>query len=322
MAFKNILKHFPPPSFLDIPYAGVSITDTAIRCMLFKKKGDKIYIDTYSEKALEKGIVSGGQIKNKAEVIKVLSEFKRELKIEHIKMSLPEERAYLFTSKIPIVKEEEVRGVIESKIEENVPVPPAELVFDYKLIDHSAKGHLDVIVSALPVFVLDDYIQIADESDLTLLALEIESQAIARAILKKDTDNTTLLVHFGPEKVGLYIVSFGLVHFTSTVVIRITGENDSETLLQEIKKLYVYWHTLKENVDKPERKIVEVIVCGENLQDNIAEYISQHVDAPAVVGNPWINIFNLEEFTPEMSREESLRFVDAIGLALPSEILI
>ncbi|MES3004970.1 MAG: pilus assembly protein PilM [Patescibacteria group bacterium] len=322
MTFSKILNHFPPPLFLEIPFAGVSITDASIRCILFKKKGDTVYIDKYSEKFLEKGSVVGGQIKNKPSVVKLLLELKNELSLEYVKMSLPEESAYLFTAKIPIVKEEEVRGVIESKIEENVPVPPSELIFDYKLIDHSAKGHLDVVVSALPVSVLDNYIQIANESGLTLLSLEIESQAIARAVMLKGKDNTVLLVHFGPEKVGLYVVSFGLVHFTSTVVTKITSEGELQSLLQEIKKLYTYWHTLKENVDKPERKISEVIVCGSDLPENITEYLSQHLDVPSAIGNPWINIFNFEEVVPEVSKEDSLRFADAIGLALPSETLI
>lgn len=322
MNFSKLLNHFPAPKFLDIPYAGVSITDTAVRCLLFKKKGGKLFIDKYSETILEKGTVASGQILKKDEIVKILKELKASLGIQYIKMSLPEEKAYLFTSKIPIVKEEEVRGVIESKIEENVPVPPSELVFDYKVIDHSLKGHLDVIVSALPIFMLDNYISIANDAGLELLALEIESQAIARSILKKGDNTTVLIVHFGGDKVGLYIISFGLVHFTSTVPIKISTENDLDFLLQEMKKLYTYWHTLKENVDKPERKIMQIVICGQDIKDDTKEYLLSHMDVPVVVGDPWINTFNLEEEIPEMSKGESLRFVDSIGLALPNETLI
>jgi len=322
MLFKNILNHFPPPKFLDIPYAGVSIEDSAIRCVLFGKDKGRLFLDKYVEKVLPKGVIVSGQINNKDEVIKVLTEIKKDLNIDYMKVSLPEEKAYLFTAKIPIVGQEEVRGVIESKIEENVPVSPSELVFDYKLIDHRLKGHLDVIVSALPIHLVDLYTEIAEKSGLTLLALEIESQAVARALLPTTKLDGVIIVHFGVEKIALYIVCFGIVHFTSTIPINSYEPKEFDFFMQEVRKLYIYWHTLKENADKPERKITEVVVCGEGLREDIVDYLSQHIDTKVVVGNPWENAFSIEESVPDIHHDDALRYVGAIGLALPSDVLI
>jgi Tfp pilus assembly PilM family ATPase len=44
---------------------------------------------------------------------------------------LPEEKAYLFTTSIPKVAQKDIRSAIEFKMEENVPIPASDLVFDF-----------------------------------------------------------------------------------------------------------------------------------------------------------------------------------------------
>ncbi|MBA3733484.1 pilus assembly protein PilM [Patescibacteria group bacterium] len=322
MIWKYIFEALPTPKILDIPYAGVAISDTAIRCIQFGMKDSMLFIEKFSEKPLAPGIIVSGQINKMEEVVSTLEELKKELHLDYVKISLPEEKAYLFTAKIPIIRQEEVRSAIDSKIEENVPVSPAELIFDYRIIDHRAKGHLDVVVSTLPITLVDTYVNMAKSAKLTLLSLEIESQAIARALLPKKVDVTSLIVHYGPEKVGLYVISNGLVHFTSTIPTMGQSKNNSEFLLQEIKKLYVYWHTLKENVDKPEKKISEILVCGENFNDEAVNYIRANNVTEVMVGNVWLNAFDINKSLPIIPFKDSLKYAAAVGLALPSDILI
>jgi Tfp pilus assembly PilM family ATPase len=322
MTFHKIFNAFPPPKFLDIPYAGISISDTTVRCIKFTKKDKILHIEKYSEKTVPVGVISSGEINDKDVLIKILQDLKKDLNLDHVKISLPEEKAYLFTAKIPKVKKDEVLSAIESKIEENVPVSPAELLFDYKVLDHHKKDQLDVVVSALPIDVIDTYVEVATGAGLSLLSLEIESQAIARSLLKPDNLDTVLIVNFGQEKVGLYVVSERIVHFTSTIITRGESLNNPDFLSQEIKKLYVYWHTLKENVDKAERKISQIIVCGENVDDSVVPYISAHNGAKVTLGDVWANVFNINTHVPEITFIDSLRYPAAIGLALPSSILI
>lgn len=321
MKFNKIFDAFPTPKFIDIPFAGLSISDSAVRSIKFGKKGGKLYIEKYAEKVIPVGVITNGQINNPDEVVKVLSEIKKDLNLDYVKISLPEERAYLFTAKIPLVEKEELRSAIESKMEENVPVSPLELTFDYNLFYHKQKEHLDVCVSALPISLIDQYVDMANKSGLGLLSLEIESQAIIRSLLPPHAQGTALIVHFSPGKVGLYVSSFRLVCFTSTVVIK-NGAEMSGLLLQEIKRLFTYWHTLKDNVDKADRKISQIIVCGEKFEDSMISYLSSHVDVPVVMGNVWTNVFDIDSSLPEISFSDSLRYSASVGLALPGDILI
>ena len=322
MIFQKIFDYFPPPKFLDLPFAGVSISDSHIRCMKFNKKSGGLSIEKYIEVDIPQGTVVSGQIINKEVLVQVLQKLKKDLCLEYVKVSLPEEKAYLFTTKLPRVKMSEVQSAIESKMEENVPVSPSELLFDYKLIDHKTKEHLDVVVSAFPITFIDTYVSLAQSASLILLSLEIESQAMLRALLSENNQATVLLAHFGKEKVGLYVVSRRVVRFTSTIPLKEERQEIPLFLSQEIKKLYMYWHTLKENVDVPERKIVQIIVCGENYGVEMVPFISAHNDTQVVLGNVWTNVFDINKVVPELSFNDSLRYATAVGLALPADVLI
>ena len=322
MKFSKIFDFFPPPKFLNLPFVGVSISDSAVRCIQFGKKDGGLHIEKYTERKINPGVVIAGNINNKEELKHILTELKKDLKLEYVRVSLPEEKAYLFTAKIPIVKNSEIKGVVESKIEENVPIPGAELIFDYRVIDHRKRNHLDLVVSSFPISFIDLYLEIMRDSGLSLLSLEIESQAIARAVLPQGDLGTSLIVNFGQEKVGLYVASEGVVRFTSTVSLKGSIDENSSYLSQEIKKLHTYWHTLKDNIDRPEKKLSQVILCGESWSDNITSYLGAYIKTPIVVGNVWTNVFDINDVVPDMAFADSLKYATAVGLALPSETLI
>lgn len=322
MKFNKIFDSFPAPEILDIPFAGISISDHSIRCIQFEKKNGYLDVRNYSEKKIKQGIVISGEIINKEELVNVLIDMKKDLELDWVRVSLPEEKAYLFTAKIPIVKPSEVISAIESKIEENVPVNPAELLYDYKLIDHREKGHLDVVVSNVPVSVIETYVDIFNSAGLNLLSLEIESQAVVRALIPKKDESTILIVHFSSEKVGLYVATNRVVRFTTTMPIKGDPSDNLEFLLHEIKKLYVYWHTLKENIDRPEKKIGRIIVAGESIRESVVQYLSTENSTEVMLGNVWVNAFDVEDVVPEISFTDSLSYAVAIGLALPNDLLI
>lgn len=322
MDIKKIFKSFPPPKFLDIPFSGLAISDSAVRVVKFGERNKKLFIEKYGEKNLAPGIISGGQINNIEEVTKTITQIKADLKLDYVKVSLPEERGYLFTAKLEKVPLAEIRASIESKMEENVPVPPGELIFDYKIKENIEKDRLDVVVSSLPISVVDTYVEVIQNAGLRMLSLEIESQAIARALIHSENKETVLLVHFGQGKVSLYVVVNRLVHFTSTITMKSSGNDGLDQLSQEIKRLFSYWHSLKENVGRDDRKISQIILTGENVTDNVVSFISSHNQTRVVMGNVWINVFDLEEKIPEITFSDSLKYAPAIGLALPSKFLI
>jgi Tfp pilus assembly PilM family ATPase len=322
MQIKKLFEIFPPPKFLDIPYAGISINDTAIRAIQFVRKNGRFEIEKYSEKILPQGLIVGGEVMNKQEIIANLLSVKEELGLEYVKVSIPEEKSYLFTAKIPIVPPKEVVENIEKKIEENVPVPSGELIFDYIVSDWSQDNFLRTIVLNLPIKVAETYVEIIQGAGLKPFTLEIESQAIVRAVVKDDKEETVLVVNIMKNKVGLYVVNKKIINFSSTLTLKGDLENDQDMLSHEIKKLYAYWHSLKENIDKPEKQLQEIIICGENVSESVLPYLSTHHNTKVSLANVWINSFDINETVPVIDFNSSLKYPAAIGLALRQKSLI
>lgn len=323
MKFARIFDALPPPKFLEIPYAGLAISDSAARSIQFGRRGKDLYITKYAELQIPTGAIVSGQINNIDEVKKTLESLKSQLGLEYVKMSLPEEKVYLFTTKIPIVKQTEIRGAVESEIESNVPVPGGELIFDYSVATRFKEDYLKVAVSAVPINVLDLYVELTKSTGLKLLALEVESQAIAKTVIRPDSLETCLIVNFSREKVGLYIVSETVVHFSLTFS-TVGGEmqNIQSYILQEINKLRTYWQSSSEDTQKVEKEIDRIIICGENFQPSIAPYLTAHLKARVSLGDVWSNVFEIDKIIPEISFDDSLRYAVAVGLALPSDTLI
>ncbi|HBV01249.1 MAG TPA: hypothetical protein DEF00_02525 [Candidatus Taylorbacteria bacterium] len=214
-------RFFPPPRFLEMPAVGLDISDDAVSAIGLVWRGNSFAVERFGRRLLPNGSISGGSVNDEDAVVATLRELKDTLKLDFVNASLSEESAYLFKTKIPRVSRKEIREVLEFKLEENVPIPANDAIFDYTVITqtgvHDADDHLDVGVTVLPKRVVSAYTKLLDAADIVPLSFEIEAQAISRAVIPKGNRDTHLVVNVGENKTGLFIVSDEVVHFTSTV---------------------------------------------------------------------------------------------------------
>lgn len=321
MISKKFFEFFPPPDYLNIPCAGLAISDNHVRLIYFKHTKNGIFLKNYKELNLAPGIIVTGNINNPDELQHVLEQIKKDTDISNVRASIPEEKAYLFEMQIPLVASNQVKSTIESQIEENVPLPASEIIFDYNVVkqDLDAKK-LTVIVSALPYKTVEMYQQIIIAAGFNLYGLEIESEAVARSVIAKNDKNTSLIVHFSLDKVGVYIVSGGVVHFTSTTNFPRESVLSTDLISNEINKILGYWKS-KETSDY-KYQVSHIFICGENVDDQILESIENSTKVRTSRSQVWQNAFDINKSVPEIPLKDSLKYASAIGLALPSKILI
>lgn len=213
---------FPPPRFLEMPAVGLDISDNAVSALELVRRKGAFAVGRFGRRLLPQGAISGGYVNDRDAVVGELRKLRDILKLDFVNASLSEEKAYLFKTKIPRVSRKEIRGVLEFKLEENVPIPVSDAIFDYTVIaqsGHDVDDHMDVGVTVLPKKVVDTYAELLDAAGLVPLSFEIEAQAISRSVIAKGDRETYLVVNFGESKTGLFIVSDEVVHFTSTVAI-------------------------------------------------------------------------------------------------------
>ncbi|MDB5259725.1 MAG: pilM [Candidatus Taylorbacteria bacterium] len=354
MIAETFFKLFPTPKFLDMPYAGLHISDDAIRVIQFSHGRHSLEVVKHGCRLLSPGIVEAGYVKDEKALSKLVSELASELGITFVRVSIPEEKMYLFKTDIAASDEKQISQNIEFKLEENVPLSPADALFYFDVIPSAAGGKRSAMVSVAPRKVIDAYLNVLADAKLTALSFEVEAKALARAFVPKGSGETELVINIMSKKTGIYVICEGIVSFTSTVswggdavteVIEkafdikpaeaiemkksagfhdgkdtkkiLAAIQDSVAVLQkEIYKVYTYWIEHGEGC----KDINRIVLCGADAQlVGLISHISPDPKIPVDIGNVWQNAFSSDKYIPPISHEESLDYAVAAGLALPQQ---
>lgn len=232
-----ILKYFPTPSYLRMPAIGIDISDRSFKYIELKKNKDLFLVARHGTKIIPEGIVESGEIKQKDKLADFLKSAKKELDLKFVNVSLPEEKAFISKIKLPFMKEEEIKSVLEFQMEEYIPLSPADSIFDFEIIkteNKNKKGEsIMVNLAAYPKALIEDYRDVFMASDFTPLAFEMETQAFARAIVPAGDNDSYFLADFGQTRISFAIVSDGRIQFTSTI--KMGGEKLNESLMKNLK---------------------------------------------------------------------------------------
>jgi len=87
----------------------------------------------------------------------------------------------------------------------------------------------------------------------------------------------------------------------------------------ETAKHLSFWKTHVSLQNRTDKKIEKIILCGgDSNLIGLPEYLSDTLNLPVKLANPWINIVSSENYIPEIDFRESLMYATAIGLALRS----
>ena len=320
---KSFFDFFPAPRFLKMSTVGLALSDEAIRTIELKGNSIGHELGAHGEIALENGIIESGYINDIPALARVLKELKNRKNLSFVRASLPEEKGYIFTLRIPRLSYKEMRSNIEFSIEENVPVKLADVIFDFNIIPDTEdeKGSVEVAVSVLPLKAVDAYVEALKSADIEPVAFEVESQAIARAVIEREDKGVFVVVNLSSHKAGLYIVTKGIVVFSSTVLLSddsLAGLAMESFITKEIQKILLFWETHGNVSMKKSQHVSGVRVVGSHSNWNaIVEHLIGELTIPVIVPDVWMNAFSVDTYVPDITKEDSLRFAAAVGLALP-----
>ena len=353
--FRNLYnRFFPTPRFLMAPSFGLDISDESLKFIELVPAKTGIKIGRYGERKISTGIIESGKIKDPKKLEQVLLSLKKEIGMRFVRVSLPEEQVYLFHLRLEKEGLMNVREGIELSLEEHVPIPAQDAIFDYEVLSESEQS-LELEVAAIPKNVIENYLLVFRNSLLSVQSFELEAQAISRAVVKKGDLNTYMIVDFGQTRTGIFIMSHGVITFTSTLDLggatltkmiqknfNVNAEeadkmkkkfglqrnmenkeifsvllNSASVLRDEIAKNFLYWHTHKDEEDRERPPIKKIILCGGDANlIGLAEYFSISIKNKVETANVWANIFDTEKYIPEITFNRSLTYAAAIGLAL------
>ena len=347
-------KFFPIPRFLMSPSFGLDISDESLKFVELLPTTHGIRLGRYGERKIPPGVIEAGKIKDPEQLKKLLTALRQEEGVKFVRVSLPEEQVYLFRLHLDKEGLVNVRESIELSLEEHVPIKAEDAIFDYELLAEDEKK-LEVQVAAIPKNIIENYLLVFRDSFISVQSFELEAQAIARSVIKKSDPETYMIVDFGQTRTGIFIVTRGVVIFTSTINLggqmlnnmikknfNVTLEeaekmkrkfglqrnvenkeifavllNSASVMRDEIMKLFLYWHTHKDEEGRDHPPIKKIILTGgDSNLIGLPEYFSISTKNKVETGNVWTNVVDEKNYTPEIPFNKSLTFAAALGLAL------
>lgn len=351
---KTLFSGFPIPRALSFPSAGLEISEHSLKHLSFKGRA-VLSLKAYGNCDLKPGIISNGEITDPVELSNALQSFLPEVGTPYVHVSLPEQKGYVFRMMIPKNENLLVKDAVEFRIEENIPLPASDIIFDCEELMHeSTENELAVNVTAFPRATVEMYYAALSDAGFIPLSFEIESQAAARALLRGGDTEARMLVDFGETRTVIAVAERGVVRFTTSLELAgsslagslkklggdmaeierlkneegiagaSSGSKVAEMLLpvasalkDEINRHFVYWRTHGEADGGSHLPITSVILCGGNANlRGLSEYLSNGLRTQVSLGDVWRNAFDLSRYVPEIPYRQSLRYATVTGLAL------
>lgn len=220
---------------------GLDISDLSLKIAKLKKKRGYFKLSSFGEVKLNPGIISAGEIKDGKNLSKAIKELVggikgEKLRTKYVVVSLPEEKSFLQVIQLPKIEKENLEKAVRFEAENYVPLPIDEVYLDFQIVPSLGGNidHLDILIAALPKKVVDPYLFYLKEAGLKPLIFEIESQAIARALVKnEESDLPLLLIDLGATRTSFIMFSGYSIKFTSSIPV--SSQNFTEAISRNLK---------------------------------------------------------------------------------------
>lgn len=294
---------------------------------------------------------AGAAEKSVAEATAALEAFSQKARVTAARVVIHEGEAYAFKARIPTVDPRDFRGSIEASLEENVPIPIDDAVFEYDVMAVDAvRGQTAVSVSVVSKKTVSEYISLFGAAGIDVVSLETEARALARALFRPGEKGIRAVLDVKPRHSTVFVAEDGFVTFSSSIEV---GAKDLETavgktfgvdaaaaraLIDEkgfgpdadpaiIDAMIPVLSTIRDELAKvitfsksqakkgeAAGEVSEVVLAGETaLVTGVDSYISATSKLPVRVGSVWTNVPALEGEVPSLPRRESLDYAALIG---------
>lgn len=345
-------KLFKPPKFLEMPSVSLEIRPDGIAFLLLKNSEKGMLPSIYGFIPLPEGTFFQGEIVKREPILGALIQIKKKTNVCFARLSIPEEKTYIFKTHLPKLEPKEIHDILDFKIEENVPLSVKEAVFDYDIVPKPKKVNgIDVVVSVSQLKIVEAFQILLEEVGLTPIFFSPEASNVAKSIINDLNQQVIVIVNIKRTNIILSLVINSIVCQTSSINFGSTTFTDllakfsnvsyEEALKIKNEKLYTAGDqnmeifsylintisAIKDEVYKyvsycNERedvtgKVDRIILCGRDAMIvGFDKYLSSNLGLDVDIANVWSNNFDLDVYIPEINRLDSQDMVVINGLSL------
>lgn len=201
---------------------GIDIGTTSVKMAEISKKGDKLKLVNYGILETKKyllhpnqAIQTGSLEIAEKEAVNLLNVLLNEVKpkTKTVLVSIPAFSSFIVPLEVPLISAKETADTVGFQARQYIPLPESAVSVDWIKVDEfeNEKGvkFQRLLLMGMPNSVVRKYKNIFKALDLRLVALELETLALARALV--NLDQPTLVVDIGGEATNISVVERGFV---------------------------------------------------------------------------------------------------------------
>jgi type IV pilus assembly protein PilM len=353
---ERIRSAFAPPRYLSLPFAGIDLSTSGVKAVRLAQGPHGLVLAGYADERLPSGACTDGEIVDHAAVANTLSVAAKAVHISAANVSLPESKSYLFETNVSGTSKAEWRTAVEQRLDEFIPLPPPETIFDIVQTGQGQKADALVAGIGFAHRIVDDTLSVFDEANIKVQSLEGETFASARALLPFGDDSTTLIIDVGRSTTKIAIVARRIPRFATTVgigghaltlavqkhfgvteaearkikadrgIVPVPGNEDYlsamlstvSAIRDEISRRLEYWQEKVAGAGTgAHTPVTHAILVGGNASvRGFTEYLEGALKIPVAAGDVFTNFASRDTWIPTLDYTESLAYATAIGLAL------
>ncbi|MBI2097186.1 MAG: type IV pilus assembly protein PilM [Candidatus Sungbacteria bacterium] len=344
-----------------LPVIGLDLSDLSVKFIRFDERGKSIGVRYIGSADLAGGVMVNGSIEKPKELAGILANLKtndgHKVTDRFVVASLPEEKGFIKILRIPRPKSENIDAAVRWELEGAIPLPVEEIYFDFEeVVSAGHSDHVDVLVLAYPRGIVDSYTSVLREAGYVPMALELESQAIARALIDRGNLDPVLIIDIGATRTSFVLMTReGIIH-TSTMSVsgqsfeaeiakamnvslerarelKVTAGLDLKKeggnvaralmqplrlLLEEIMRHIEFYRDHKKDRGDLQNSIEKILLTGgDSNLIGIESYISRGVKVTVEKVSPFSRVLpQMGQRLPPIPANQAHAYTTAIGLAL------
>ena len=247
---------------------GLDISDLSLKAVQIRRKMGGNYIQAFNSINLPPGIIEEGVIKDAEKVARLMRQLiqksANKFTTRYAAISLPETKTFIKVIDIAHAdtQTDKVRDLISKELPRHMPLEMSEVQVDWQEIGNDHK-YRKFLVAAVPRIVAEEYIKLCDMAQLEVVALEVEAQAITRAILPITTENSQqgwlnklprnkekeaannnkndgakIILDLGATRTSIILLDKGIIQFANSIA-NISGEKITKTIMERKNLSYI-----------------------------------------------------------------------------------
>lgn len=193
---------------------------------------------------------------------------------------MPEARSFVRLLNMAKMSDSEIEGAIPWELEQDIPMPVDQVYLDWEVVSKS-DDKLAVLVAATQKDYVDSLIDTLKLARLKPVALELESQAVARCLIRRqDAAETVLILDIASVQTSFIIVENGFLTYTSSIPM--AGNAVTESIARNLSISAAEAEKLKKDIgliSENKRNVREAILpILDSIVDEIKNVVRFHED--------------------------------------------